>query len=103
MHRAWSGVVAIVRKCRNCGGLMLELLNVDRRERGGGRTIFICTQVGEQIRVPDGLKDDKLYTHVEIYCDNAVSELKNAYEKKLQGKSEAARDEFIKACEKALK
>lgn len=55
-------------KCIKCGTKMIKMLNIDKRERGGGAIMWLCPNVNAH-RVEDGFKGDKMYTHLEIYCE----------------------------------
>jgi len=56
-------------KCRNCGAPLIKMLNVDRRENGGGSFIWVCGNVNTE-RVRDVFD----YTHLEIRCTAKVKE-----------------------------
>lgn len=53
-------------KCKNCGAPLIKTLNVDKRERGGGRFMWICGNITNYARVKDDAFD---YTHLEVYCE----------------------------------
>lgn len=47
---------------------MIKALNVERRERGGGAIFYICPNIENTERVFDSFKNDRMYTHLEVYC-----------------------------------
>jgi len=51
-------------KCKNCGELLLKMVNVDKKERGGGRFVWVCGNITNYARVKDAFD----YTHLEVYC-----------------------------------
>jgi RNase P subunit RPR2 len=50
-------------KCKRCGDPLVKMLNLDKRERGGGRFIWVCANI-ECERVRDAFD----YSHLEVYC-----------------------------------
>jgi len=50
--------------CKHCGTSLVKLLNIDKRERGGGRFLWICPNISNVERVRDTFD----YSHLEIYC-----------------------------------
>ena len=50
-------------KCKRCGAPLVKMLNVDKKERGGGRFMWICENIDCA-----WVKDAFDYTHLEIYC-----------------------------------
>jgi predicted nucleic acid-binding Zn-ribbon protein len=50
-------------KCKRCGETLVKMLNVDKSENGGGKSLYVCPNI-ECSRVRDAFD----YTHLEIYC-----------------------------------
>ena len=50
-------------KCKQCGAALIKVLNVDRKENGGGKFLYLCPNIACE-RVRDAFD----YTHLEVYC-----------------------------------